>query len=421
MSIYRTRNESKSSFIWLMAILLVSTNFLGLEPFADLVNSNTKPIILFKCLILLPFAIKISRRKNDYTKWLLFLWIAFALNKISSCYFRGQSLAEVPFHGAFIYDFALFYLIAYINPSIKQMEKAITYLGMAALTIYFVQYLLLPKPIVESLTSGWRAVNDAGEFDVQRFSVTGEVVIFLYGFYALNNYFIQKKKKYIIVILAVLAFTILHGYRSLIIAFLVASAFLYFKINGLRFNKTTFSIAALAILSIFLINYTSIFDNVLSTINEKNEMQSSSSFADLDRIVEWDYFYNSIGKPWEWLFGAGFIGKNFDDAELFFNWVDIGFLGISFMGGALMTICWIRLLLLNTRACSLRYQYVNAFSVFLLVGTITLSIAFSNKSIVFQCLVFYLMYKIELDKYRNITLKNIINKRSIDENERGMD
>lgn len=385
--------ERKSSFTWLIIILLIATNFLGLEPFASLVNANTKPIILLKCLILLPFAIKISKRKNEYTKWLLFLWIALVLNKISSCYFRGQSLAEVPFQGSFIYDFALFYLIAYINPSIKQMEKAIIYLGIAALTIYFIQYLLLPKPIVESLTSGWRAVNDAGEFDIQRFAVTGEVVISLYGLYALNNYFIQKKKKYIIVILAVLAFTILHGYRSLIVAFLIALMFLYFKINGLRFNKTTLSIVIGAVLFVFLINYISIFDNVLGRINEKNEMQSSSSFADLDRIVEWNYFYDNIKKPWEWIFGAGFIGKNFDDLELFFNWVDLGFLGISFMGGILLSSCWLRILLLNIQNYRKKYFYLSAFSLFLIFASITLPTAFIDKAITIQTLTFYLSLK----------------------------
>ena len=392
---YRRKNESKSAFIWLMVILLLSTNFLGLEPFADLVNANTKPIILLKCLILLPFTIKIGKRKNEYTKWLLFLWIALVLNKISSCYFRGQSLAEVPFQGSFIYDFALFYLIAYINPSIKQMEKAIIYLGIAALTIYFIQYLLLPKPIVESLTSGWRAISDTKEFDIQRFSITGEIVIFLYGFYALNNFFIQRKGKYIIVVLAVLAFTILHGYRSLIVAFLVALVFLYFKINGLRFNKTTFSITALVVLSIFLINYTSIFDNVLGTINEKNEIQSSNSFAELDRIVEWNYFYNSIGKPWEWIFGAGFIGKNFDDIELFFNWVDLGFIGLSFMGGILLSFCWLRMILLNMQKCEKKYFFLSAFSLFLIVASIALPTAFTNKAIVFQVLSFYLFFKLK--------------------------
>ena len=387
--------ERKSAFIWLIIILLIATNFLGLEPFASLVNANTKPIILLKCLILLPFAIKISKRKNEYTKWLLFLWIALFLNKISSCYFRGQSLAEVPFQGSFIYDFALFYLIAYINPSIKQMEKAIIYLGIAALTIYFIQYLLLPKPIVESLTSGWRAISDTKEFDIQRFSITGEIVIFLYGFYALNNFFIQRKGKYIIVVLAVLAFTILHGYRSLIVAFLVALVFLYFKINGLRFNKTTFSITALVVLSIFLINYTSIFDNVLGTINEKNEIQSSNSFAELDRIVEWNYFYNSIGKPWEWIFGAGFIGKNFDDIELFFNWVDLGFIGLSFMGGILLSFCWLRMILLNMQKCEKKYFFLSAFSLFLIVASIALPTAFTNKAIVFQVLSFYLFFKLK--------------------------
>ena len=190
-----------------------------------------------------------------------------------------------------------------------------------------------------------------------------------------------------------LAFTILHGYRSLIVAFLVASAFLYFKINGLRFNQTTFSIAALAILSIFLINYTSIFDNVLSTINEKNEMQSSISFADLDRIVEWDYFYNGIGKPWEWLFGAGFIGKNFDDAELFFNWVDLGFIGLSFMGGILLSFCWLRMILLNMRKCEKKCFFLSAFSLFLIVASITLPTAFIDKAITIQTLTFYLSLK----------------------------
>lgn len=37
MSRYRKRSESKLSFVWLIVLLLISTNFFGVEPFADLV------------------------------------------------------------------------------------------------------------------------------------------------------------------------------------------------------------------------------------------------------------------------------------------------------------------------------------------------------------------------------------------------
>ena len=350
--------ERKSAFIWLIIILLIATNFLGLEPFASLVNANTKPIILLKCLILLPFAIKISKQKNNYTKWLLFLWISFALNKISSCYFRGQSLAEVPFQGAFIYDFALFYLVAYINPSVRQVEKAITYLGIASMIIYFLQYLLLPKPIVESLTSGWRAVNDAVEFDIQRFAVTGELIIFLYGLFSLNKYLLYKFKIDAIIVLLSFIITLLHGYRSLMLAYMFSCILLYFKVNSFKFNKNTLGIIFIVISIIYLINFTPIFDNVLSQISEKNTNQSELNLLELDRVIEWNYFYDNITKPWEWIFGAGFLGKNFTDTNLFFNWGDLGFIGLSFMGGIILTICWIRLLCLKINDNTKKFIYL---------------------------------------------------------------
>ena len=397
--------ERKSAFIWLIIILLIATNFLGLEPFASLVNANTKPIILLKCLILLPFAIKISKQKNNYTKWLLFLWISFALNKISSCYFRGQSLAEVPFQGAFIYDFALFYLVAYINPSVRQVEKAITYLGIASMIIYFLQYLLLPKPIVESLTSGWRAVNDAVEFDIQRFAVTGELIIFLYGLFSLNKYLLYKFKIDAIIVLLSFIITLLHGYRSLMLAYMFSCILLYFKVNSFKFNKNTLGIIFIVISIIYLINFTPIFDNVLSQISEKNTNQSELNLLELDRVIEWNYFYDNITKPWEWIFGAGFLGKNFTDTNLFFNWGDLGFIGLSFMGGIILTICWIRLLCLKINDNTKKFIYLQIFFVLIILSTLVLPTAFTNKNIGIEILAIYLGYKINICRFRICFIK----------------
>ena len=198
--------ESKKAFTWAIFILLLGTNFLGLMPFAGYVNNNTKPVILVKCIIFLYFAIRTYDPRDKFNKWLIYLWIAFFLNKFSSVIFRNQNLSNVLFQGSFIYDFGFYYIISYINPSVRQIEKVISYLGLSAIIIYFIQYAVLPTPIVESLSESWRSQDFVSEFDIQRFTITGEAIIILYGLLSFNLYLLNKKKKYIIVILVTFIF-----------------------------------------------------------------------------------------------------------------------------------------------------------------------------------------------------------------------
>lgn len=398
MSTVLYRTESKNAFGWLMFVLLLGTNFLGLMPFAGFVNINTKPVILMKCVIFLFFAIKTYNPRNKIDRWLLYLWIAFALNKVSSVFFREQSIFEVPFQGSFIYDFGFYYIIAYIRPSVRQIEKTIICLGSAALILYFVQYVLLPTPILESLAEGWRSKESVSEFDIERFSVTGEILISLLGLFYLNKYLLSKKLTYLLVVIGVFVFTVLHGYRSVIFAYVITCLLLYFKVNGFHFNKTTISLLALLFCFLFLLNFTPIFDDILGTINEKNERQTALSFQEIDRVIEFNYFYDNIGKPFEWLFGAGFLGKNLTDLSSFINWVDLGFIGLSFMGGILLTICWIRLLCFGIRSYQLSRVYVSVFFLYIILSTILLPIAFNNKCIVVQCLMLYAVKRIALEE-----------------------
>lgn len=392
------RIESKETFGWLMFVLLLGTNFLGLMPFAGFVNINTKPVILFKCIVFLFFAVETYNPKNKIDRWLLYLWIAFALNKVSSVFFRGQSILEVPFQGSFIYDFGFYYILSYIKPSVRQIEKAIICLGSAALILYFIQYVLLPTPILESLAEGWRSSEGVSELDIDRFSVTGEILISLLGLFYLNKYLLSKKLICLLVVIGVFLFTILHGYRSVILAYVITCLLLYFKINGFHFNRTTISLLMLLFCFLFLLNFTPIFDDILGTINEKNERQSALSFQEIDRVIEFKYFYDNIGKPFEWLFGAGFLGKNLTDLSSFINWVDLGFIGLSFMGGILLTICWIRLLCFGIRSYQLSRVYVNVFFLYIIFSTILLPTAFNNKSIVVQCLMLYAVKRMVLEK-----------------------
>lgn len=398
MSTLLYRTESKIAFAWLVFVLLLGTNFLGLMPFAGFVNINTKPVILMKCVIFLFFAIKTYNPRNKIDRWLLYLWVAFALNKVSSVFFRGQSILEVPFQGSFIYDFGFYYIIAYIKPSVRQIEKAIVYIGLAALTLYFIQYVLLPTPILESLVIGWRSKDIVTEFDMARFTVTGEIMISLLGLFYLNKYLLNKRITYLFVVLGVFIFTILHGYRSVILAYVIACLLLYFKVNGFHLNKTTISLLMLIFCFLFLMNFTPLFDDILGTINEKNEHQAALTFQEIDRVIEFKYFYENIGKPFEWLFGAGFLGKNLTDLSLFINWVDLGFIGLSFMGGILLTVCWIRLLCFGLHPYPCSRMYINVFFLYIIVSTLLLPTAFNDKSIVIQCLMLYAVKRISLEQ-----------------------
>lgn len=396
MNTYINKHESRKAFTWAILILLIGTNFLGLMPFAGYVNNNTKPVILVKCIIFFYFAIKTYDSRDKFNKWFIYLWIALLLNKFSSIYFRDQTISDAIFQGAFIFDFGFYYIISYINPSVRQIEKVISYLGLSAIIIYFIQYAVLPTPIVESLSESWRSQDFVSEFDIQRFTITGEAIIILYGLLSFNLYLINKRKKYIIVILATCVFIILHGYRSMMFAYAIAFLFLYLKVNGFKLNKTTFSIIFLLLIFVYILNSTSLFDNVFTAISEKSESQYSSTFQELDRIIEWNYFYENINKPFEWLLGAGFIGKNLTDQSLFINWVDLGFIGMSFMGGILLTYCWIKLLLLSIHKSKANYTYIAAFSIYVILSTITLNIAFADKCIVIQSLSFYLYVKLNM-------------------------
>ncbi len=408
----RRNTESSKKMFYLVIIMLIGTHFLGLEPFAHYVNSAAKPVILVKCIIFAIFAIKIYSQNitNEYTKWLLYLWIVFLINKLSSSYYRNQPLSESLFHGEFIYEFGYFYIITFLNPSIKQIEKTILYLGLGGLMIYIIQYYLLPTPIVESLTSGWRTSDKITEFDIQRFTVTGECIIYLCGLFALNKYFQTKNIYYLSISLIVIAIAILHGYRSIMFALLIAYIHLYSRINGLKLNGRTLGVIGLFIVLIIIISQTTLFENVISTIDEKNKYQTSNSISDIDRIIELRYFYENINKPWEWIFGAGFIGINFKRTIVPHNWVDLGFIGMSFMGGILFTLCWIKLLLLNIRKLPMKYTYISSFSIFVILSTLSLNVAFANQAIIIQTLTFYLFLKI---KYYNKQYKNRTNESRI--------
>lgn len=384
---------SYNRYFALIFLLLYATHFLGFAPIAGLYPSLLSPMLPLLLLSFL-FAINQKDKKNEYSKWLILLAIALVGNILSANYFRDMSFFKAFSGQLLVLYLFFFFIIAAINPSIEEMIRCMEVLGSIGLILYYAQYILLPYPILESVAFGWR--SQAEQLDLQRFEVTGEVIIYMYGLYCMNRLLIEFTKKNLLIVLAVLSMCVLHGYRGYIVAFLFANVYVYFRVSGGK--KKILYAAIFAIVVLYAISMLPVFDDVLTFMQEKNVSQSNKNLVEIDRVIEFQYFFNSYLKsPAEWIFGSGFMGKdeylNSQAVFQFINWVDLGFLGMSFFGGIVMVFCWIRLICLNFRKNFEDFYFLGGLSVYLILGSLIMNAAFGANSAVIQAFAFFFFYK----------------------------
>ncbi len=394
-----------------LLLVLYFTHFCGFVPLAGLLRGSGLTFELPVLAVFLFCGLVNKDKKSNYYKWFICLVIAVLLNYMSTMWFESRSFIDAVRSCSFVHYLLLFFPLCILRPTIKEVERVVITLGIYQLVLYFVQQALLPSPIVESIASGWRTTNDSSteNFDFLRYTITGELLMYWFQLLCMNRFFLSKKKKYLIGVLAVTVMCVLHGYRSTMFAMIFGLAFLFARVNGFRINARSISIVAVCLLFFFCLDDIPIFNDVLERISEKNENQFSNGdgFANLDRVIEFNFFYNhQIQNFWEWLFGCGFLSKD-EYAPLpaimyWVNWVDLGFIGLSFMGGLLMTTCWIRLLLLNMRRTPIQYMYISAYSVFIIVSTVALPQAFIDCATTIQALALYFGYRLTIEKRAKI-------------------
>lgn len=406
----------KSSFItkgYFLTLLLTLyfTHFCGFVPLAGLLRGSGLTFELPVLLIFLFCGLVNKDKKSDYYKWFIYLVIAVLLNYVSTMWFENRTFIDAIRSCCFVHYLFFFFPLCVVRPTPREVERVVITLGIYQLVLYFIQQALLPTPIVESIASGWRTTNDSSieNFDFMRYTITGELLMYWFQLLCMNRFFLSKEKKYLIGVMAVAVMCVLHGYRTTMFAMIVGLAFLFVKINGIKINARSVSILTVCTLLIYFIDDIPIFNDVLERISEKNENQFSSGggFTNLDRVIEFNFFYDhQIKNFWEWIFGCGFLSKE-EYASLpsifyWINWVDLGFIGLSFMGGIFMTICWIRLLLLNMRHIPTQYTYISAYSVFIIVSTTALPQAFIDCATTIQGLALYFGYRLTIEKKSKI-------------------
>ena len=383
-------SRPKSSFWKLLLFMLITTRFFGLN-FLTNYFPEQKYLILPLGLLALVIAIN-NRYYSLYGKWLLLLAFCLVCNCLSAHFIRGASFS-LAFGGASsTAGLLMFFLIQAIHPTVQDVEKVLKYMGIMALCVYFLQLICLPVPIVESISSGWR-VESAIKMDINKFSISAEVCAVLLMLWCINRILERFSIKYMIISLMVIVMYIFHGYRSLLFGLVVSviSVFILFNRGKLKI-KYFFFFSIIAVV-VYLVLQMPFLQDMLSFMIDRSADQVSGRIEEVDRVIELNYFFNDyLLGPWEWIFGSGFIGKV---EGSWVNWVDLGFIGYSFVGGLMMTFCWLKLLVICIRDTPKEYAYLSAFSIYLIASTLTLPTAFNEQAPVIQALCFYLAYMVK--------------------------
>lgn len=388
--------------IWLLTFLvLVAIRFYGITAFAFLEERFWS-----FTLYLIPLVFLFSAKKDFYGKSIMLILMAMIPNIISAKIFNGQSYFDSLLGLIFIFHFVFYYLVLYLNPSVRQVESVVLVVASIGFVFYFLQFLILPNSILTT-TSGWRLVN--ADVDLWRFGIIGECILFLSFFLSLQKAIQTKKNKYKILCLLAVVFVFLHGYRTMIFALGCSTLYYLIAYYGIKKINKSIIYIGVAVCMMYLLFTTGLFDEQLSFMIDKTAQETAD---ENNRLICFLYYYNEyLQSPIEWLFGGGFpagdssysdwmgqiklLGSNIYGRN---NWVDIGFLGLSFLGGLLITVIWIWMLIKTIIKAPKECLYVKAFCLFILIGTFTLPIGFNDESIIIQCIGFYIISKQNLKK-----------------------
>lgn len=400
-----------SRFYKTLLLLLIAIDFFGLIPF-DFLTLRGMQLLIYVPLTVLG----LFQRKTIMHKCIFAIYIAVFCNAISSFVYNSQSIIASLSASTFVFHFSVFFALYSIKPSYYELEKASINLAYIGLLLYFIQYIFLGVPILSSVT-GWRAEN---EYDLVRFDISGETIIVLTFLMFLNRMVLKFKRKYLVFVILSLLMFLLHGYRSILIGVVLAFLFMYYRIYGLKKFYKFFLMACLAGAIVYGLTQFDFLKESLSFMSEKSANESGDIESNV-RIMELLYFYNEyLQSPFEWLFGGGFPGnssygkymQNIQDVgSLFYgrvNWVDLGFIGMSFVGGLTLVILWLRLLLLTLKKVPTQYLYIGAFTIYIMASSITLNIGCTSSAIAIECVALYmfmLVFKNKKNEKNSILLK----------------
>lgn len=368
--------------IQIIFLTLLMTNFFGATSF-----NNT--ILLG---VMLPFVFLEIGKKALFKRDILFMLLGLVLNMIACQYFRDQSIfATFRASANFIYLF-FYFVLRYINPSIKETEKAILILIVLFCIAYIVQYIVYPTVIFRGA-----AVEYSEDI---RIRLAGGGLSSLGFFMGLNKYLEGKDKKYLFLIFLSIIPIFLMGFRTMLGALAIFSFILFIRMYG--FSWKLFLYGVLGIVIVVVLLQIPIFADKLNSMLERQETDNFSN-SDYVRVVNFQYYTQQHFKTvWEYLLGSGMPFEKtsayarsmlrLQERGIFY--VDFGLLGLSWILGVIpvlfMVIYSVRAFLLKVKS---QYYYLGIWFIYLVGISFTTVEFYREGNFVIQALVLFLVEK----------------------------
>lgn len=384
---------------------LAFSGCLGFLPFAN--NSY----ILLAILVLLFFAFFQHNNEDDmFTPYIVGIFVSLILCSISSNYFRGQSFYYSFLGSKEFFYLLFFYYLSSLSPTEKEMETFIVVSIIIVSLAYFFQLSIFPKALFVGASQDW---IQNGAFPYRMMYVGCYNIISFSLFFFLNKFLVRRKKLYLLCMILPVSVLMIRGFRTMLFAAILSSIYLVVKIKGLKNISLKSSIVFFS-LAIFLIGCiyvlmenNSIVQDSIQAIVDRNDTQNFGN-DDYIRILNLNYFlHDHFLSPIEFFFGSGIpTGPNNyleNKLALFnFNYVDLGLLGLAFVGGIPLVLFILRIWLkcFNAKISS-EFYYIKSYFLFIFVVSFTDPEAYTRGCFFVQAILMYLVSRFSLNEKYN--------------------
>lgn len=367
------------------------------------------------CIFLFCLSFTFNAKKDEQLsvfKWRnlpLFFCGAILLNMISCFINRKQSIAlsfQITEY-LYLFYFLFFYVFVKSKISIINCEWLIKVLFFTFALAYLLEYFIFfPRLVITPLYF---------EITEHRMRLYGQMISFLGYFFFLNKLLCKDGNKTVNIVGISLGLVIILtlGFRSTLVATIVVSVFMIYKVQG-RITGLLKSLFLFAILLIIVIN-TDFGENI---INKMLERQATDNFDNSDyiRILEWNYYTtNHFLNGFDYFFGSGIpseysvYGKNMFSLANFnqygevttsiAQWRDWGIIGFSWILGLPATLVLILLfVILIFTNVDKEFMYIKCTYIFLLFISITTMEIYRQGAFVFHALSLYMIYRLKIER-----------------------
>ena len=328
-----------------------------------------------------------------FNKYIIYLVFFLILNYISCSYYNNQDILSSFRAGTDFYSLFLFWFFYRWKLNLRQWEKTLWWICFCFGICYIIQYIMFPTIIF-----GGQIRIDSEE---QRIAIYGQGLASLSVIFGLNKYLIDRRKKYIIIILLGLFAVFGCGYRTMLLSLSLSIIILVLR---LRISKRTLlSLSLLVImLAVFIINVDFI-QYQIENMSDRQENLNEGGLENDFRYINLLYHYTSFFKsPIELFLGSGlaFEGTDYykyikmlDESGMYYS--DLGLIGLSWMIGIpAVLIMIIYSYQIYKKKVNKEYIYIGIYFFNIVISSITTHEFYIHLNFVVQAILFCIFTKI---------------------------